>query len=85
MSSTLENSSHLLLDLLGNSTSVANSNHTRGSDGNDSSDEEDDFHVDEITELADIRKRYTEGLNLSENYVRSWSCNEAFRESYQNW
>ena len=57
------------------------------SDSSDSreEDDEDDLRPSLDIDLAHIQKSITKYLNLTNSYVRSWGCEEAFRETYQNW
>ena len=52
----------------------------------ESSEEEDDFSLSGESEAElDILRPSTHALGLSKRYVTGWTCQDAFREFYQNW
>ncbi|KAI8934992.1 hypothetical protein NX059_008658 [Plenodomus lindquistii] len=54
------------------------------SDSDDDSVDDDD-HLDLWIPLQWLPNRKVKYLNLTDDYVKSWRCDEAFRECYQNW
>ena len=52
-------------------------------------DDLDDYEASEFESQdeddRDDLKRCSQSLGISRDYVRSWSCQDAFREFYQNW
>jgi hypothetical protein len=52
----------------------------------ESSEEDADFSPEEGSEdERDILRPSTHALGLSKWYVSGWTCQDAFREFYQNW
>jgi hypothetical protein len=52
----------------------------------ESSEEDDDSFLEEESEdESDILRPSLHALGLSRYYVFNWSCQDAFREFYQNW
>jgi hypothetical protein len=52
----------------------------------ESSEEDDDFSFEEdFEDERDILRPSTHALGLSKWYVIGWTCQDAFREFYQNW
>lgn len=52
----------------------------------ESSEEDDDFSLsEEFEDERDILRPSTHALGLSKSYVKNWTCQDAFREFYQNW
>jgi hypothetical protein len=52
----------------------------------ESSEEDDDFSLEEeFEDECDFLRPSTHALGLSKWYVINWTCQDAFREFYQNW
>lgn len=51
-----------------------------------SEEDDDDFSLEEeFEDQRDILRPSTHALGLSKWYVDGWTCQDAFREFYQNW
>lgn len=52
----------------------------------ESSEEDDDLSLEEESEdERDVLRPSTHSLGLTWWYVPTWTCQDAFREFYQNW